>query len=105
MGLFPHELLARCTSRQLQELIEFEKLEPWGDEWRQSAQQTAAVWNAQLKPEERIPVEKFMPLPPPDPDEEAEEQGDDEEQTVDEIAAAFMSAGLQVVIDNGNSKP
>jgi len=96
-GCFPHEVLARGTSRQIEEMRAFERLEPFGDEWRQTAQMTAAIWNSQLAAKDQIPLERFMPLPPKEPDEE-----DFEPQTVEEVLACFASAGVQVETDGNH---
>lgn len=102
-GCFPREVLERGDSRDIQELIAFAELEPFGDQWRQTAQITAATWNTQLKPEDRYKTEQFMPLPQVDDLDEPEEE-EVEQRTVEEIRASLVSIGIPVVVStNGNN--
>jgi len=81
------------------EWIEYEKLEPFGDEWRAWAQVAQTIWNMNVQRDDRRTVESFMPLPPPDPDEDEEKPT----QSPEAAAAAIASYGLRLrKIDDGD---
>lgn len=78
------------------EWIEFEKLEPFGDEWRASAQIAQTVWNMNVREEHQRTVDSFMPLPPP---EEAEERP---LQTPEQQEIALAGYGIRVRKQHGH---
>ncbi len=103
-GCSPGEVLKRCSSRELSELMAFERLEPFGDEWRQIATMIQNLWNTQLKKEDQFKdCEGWIPKPPepePDEDEAIDEQEDEDDpepaQTLNEVMAALAGRGIPV---------
>lgn len=81
----------------MQEWQIYERLEPWGDEWRQIGMICAQIWNAQRTNGKAVNAETFMPLPV-----EQDEDGDDEPQSVETVKAIFAGHGLTVNTNNGN---
>lgn len=103
-GCSAREVLERCDSHEIQELIAFYELEPWGDEWRQTAQVTAAIWNTQLQPNDRQPTEVYMPLPPKDEINDFDDDDEREQQTIDDVKSSLAGLGLPIVVStNGDN--
>jgi hypothetical protein len=90
-------LLRTTSARELAEWQIFERLEPWGDEWRQVALICAELWNVQGGIDgERVKPEDIVPglAEPADADEETPEQ------SIEELNCIFAAGGHPVTVEH-----
>ncbi len=84
----------------MEEWILFSGMEPFGDDWRRSAQGPLATYRMGAK-DCKLTVENFMPLAVDD--EPATEPKLTPEQIKKQAMAMYAAAGCKVVIDDGDN--
>ncbi len=88
------------------EWVEYYKLEPFGDEWVQFARVVKAIWDTQLSPDDRRPLDQHCPWIIPEEREESDETEEDEPdpQADAKLLAWLAGKGIKVrPIDDGDS--